>query len=117
MEEFGMGGDDIGVVRFNEDFRDGSSTRHPGLSEQQKSALDRRVRELLAEARQRAARILSENRILLETLRDLLLEKKVLDAKGLNELVPGKNDGKKPRREAAEPMRAPDAVGEKRGNK
>jgi cell division protease FtsH len=115
VEEFGMGGDDIGVVRFNEDFRDGSTVRHPGLSEQQKSALDKRVRELLAEGRARAASILLENRKLLETLRDLLLEKKVIDAKGLNELAPGKNEGKKPRRPPAETTRPPEPVSNERG--
>lgn len=97
VEEFGMGGDEIGVVRFNEDYSNGSTGRHPQLSEEQKTALDKRVRELLAEGRARAAAILKENRKLVETLRDLLLDKKVIDAKGLNELAPGRNDGKKPR--------------------
>ncbi len=99
VEEFGMGGDDIGVVRFNEDYQNGSTSRHPQLSEAQKTVLDKRVRELLAEGRARAAAILHENRKLVETLRELLLEKKVIDAKALNELAPGKNEGKKPRKE------------------
>ena len=59
----------------------------PHLSPAQLEALDRRVREMLEEARQRAASILKENRALVETLRDLLLEKKVIDAKTLGELV------------------------------
>ena len=56
------------------------------------------ARELLEEARARAASILRENRVIVESLRDLLLDKKVLDAKALNELVPGANEGKKPRK-------------------
>ena len=49
----------------------------------QLESIDRRVREILEAARQRAASILRENRPLLETLRDLLLERKVIDAKTL----------------------------------
>jgi cell division protease FtsH len=88
VEEFGMGGDDVGVCRYHADGRDGG--RHPGLSPAQQEALDRRVREMLEEARQRAAQILSANRAQVEALRDLLLARKVLDAKALPELLPGK---------------------------
>ena len=46
-------------------------------------AIDRGVREILHEARNRAAAILSENRPLVETLRDQLLEHKIIDSKTL----------------------------------
>ncbi len=101
VEEFGMGGDEVGVVRYNEE-RNGQTIRHPALSESAKERLDRRVREILEDARQRAIRILHENRVLVETMRDLLLEKKVIEAKTISELAPGRNDAKKPRRKPSE---------------
>jgi cell division protease FtsH len=88
VEVHGMGGDVIGPVRYRTD-QDGNG-RHPNLSPAQLETLDRRVREIIEEQRQRAANIVKENRVLLETLRDLLLEKKVVDAKTLGELRPGK---------------------------
>jgi cell division protease FtsH len=84
VEEFGMGGDGSAVCRFH---LDDKPERMPDLSEEQRAVLDRRVAEILEDSRQRAAKILSANRAALETLRDLLLEKKVLDAKGLGEMT------------------------------
>jgi cell division protease FtsH len=89
VEEFGMGGDEVGVCRFHAD--DEKHIRHPHLSPAQLEMLDRRVRELLEEARQRAAMLLRENRALVETLRDLLVEKKVIDARTLTAVT-----GRKP---------------------
>ena len=57
--------------------------RRADLSENQKDALDRAVRTILEEGRRRAAEILRDNRTLLEMLRDLLMEKKTIDAKTL----------------------------------
>ncbi len=85
VEELGMGGESTGVVRFNHEEK---QQRHPYLSEEQRAALDRRVREVLEECRRRAENILRENQPVLETLRDLLLEKKTIDAKALRELLP-----------------------------
>jgi cell division protease FtsH len=84
VEEFGMGGDGSAVCRFH---LDDKPERMPDLSEEQRAVLDRRVAEILEDSRQRAAKILAANRAALETLRDLLLEKKVLDAKGLGEMT------------------------------
>jgi cell division protease FtsH len=84
VEELGMGGDSTGVVRYNSDDK---PVRHPNLSPEQLAALDRRVREILEECRVRAATILNTNRATLEALRDLLLEKKTIDAKSLAEMV------------------------------
>jgi cell division protease FtsH len=80
VEEFGMGGEEVGVVRFHHDTE---SRRRSDLSEEQLRSLDRRVREVLEESRQRCIAILSENLALVETLRDLLLEKRIIDAKNL----------------------------------
>jgi ATP-dependent Zn protease len=49
----------------------------------------------MEEARERAATIVRENRALLETLRDLLLEKKVIDARTLGDLTTGQNGSKR----------------------
>jgi cell division protease FtsH len=91
VEELGMGGDATGVVRFNHEEK---SQRHPYLSEEQRSTLDRRVREVIEECRQRAVTILGDNRAVLESLRDLLLERKTIDAKALRELLPAATPGR-----------------------
>ena len=69
VEEFlCMGGEDVGVVRFlghGEERND----RHSGLSPMQLEALDRCVRKILEDARARAARLLIENRSLVEATR------------------------------------------------
>ncbi len=93
VEEFGMGGDEVGVCRFHAD--QGEPGRQPHLSPAQLEALDRCVRQILEEGRRRAARILKENRLLVETLRDLLLDQKVVDARTLGALIPrkGSTDG------------------------
>jgi cell division protease FtsH len=85
LEVYGMGTDEIGPMCFRaeKDMRD----REPGLSHAQREVLDRAVRKLLDEARQRAGRILSENRDLLEKLRDLLVRDKVIFAKTLTEMT------------------------------
>lgn len=84
VEEFGMGGDSVGVGQCltaqdrNEPHRQYSPT--------QLDAIDRQVRITLDEARARAAAILHEQRSLVEALRDMLLERKVIDAKSLRQL-------------------------------
>jgi cell division protease FtsH len=97
VEEFGMGGDEAGVCRFHDDRSEQPGGRHPHLSQAQLEALDRRIREIVEDGRRRAAKILRENQALAETLRDLLLEKKVIDAKALGDLVPAKAPAKKRR--------------------
>ena len=85
VEVHGLGGPDAGVARYvsEKDERQ----RRADLSESQKEALDRAVRTLLEEGRQRAAQILRENRALLESLRDLLMEKKTIDAKTITQFA------------------------------
>lgn len=84
VEELGMG-DETGVVRFNADDKPG---RHPHLSPEQLAALDRQVRLIIESQRDRAAAILLKERASLEALRDLLLEKKTIDAHALSQLLP-----------------------------
>jgi cell division protease FtsH len=83
VEMCGMGSEAISLRQF----------RHPEtgerlreLSEEQLSRLDAEVNKVIATAQQRAASLLRENRAALETLRDLLLEKKTLDAKTIREM-------------------------------
>jgi cell division protease FtsH len=84
VELHGMGGDGLGFRRF----LDEHGERNRDLSQTQREALDRRINEILAEQQQRAAHIVRENRALVEALRDLLLERQVLDAKGLAAVLP-----------------------------
>jgi cell division protease FtsH len=84
VEIYGMGGL-TGVGRYRH--TDGPH-RRPELSQIKLAELDRRVDELLSEARDRAAAIVHSNRAIVETLRDLLVDKKVIDARALVELVP-----------------------------
>jgi cell division protease FtsH len=87
VEALGMGGPETGVRQYR-NLR--NNERFPGLSEEQTSALDRAVSALIEECRARAAAILTDNRAVLEALRDLLLEKKSIDAKALGELLPAR---------------------------
>jgi cell division protease FtsH len=81
VEVQGLGGPEVGVARFVSDKDE--RQRRADLSESQKDALDRAVRAILEEGRKRAVEILQTNRALLESLRDLLMEKKTIDAKTL----------------------------------
>ncbi len=94
VEVHGLGGPEVGVARFVSDKDE--RQRRPDLSESQKDALDRAVRAILEEGRQRAAEILNENRSLLETLRDLLMEKKTIDAKTLAQFAGDRIMSKEP---------------------
>jgi ATP-dependent Zn protease len=84
VEVYGMGGSEIGVSSFRA--ADDAAQRHAHLSPAQLEALDRRVSALLEEARQKAEILLRDNRTLVETLRDLLVEKKVIEARELHAL-------------------------------
>jgi cell division protease FtsH len=80
VEEFGLGGDEVGVRRF---IREEDRQRQSQLSQAHLEAIDREVSHLLDKGRRRAEAILSENRPLVEALRAELLERKVIDAKAL----------------------------------
>jgi cell division protease FtsH len=85
IEALGMGGPETGVRQYR-NLR--NNERFAGLSEEQTAALDRAVSGVIEERRTKAATILAENRVVLESLRDLLLEKKTIDAKTLSALRP-----------------------------
>lgn len=81
VEELGMGGDAVGLEQYATLAGEGDHQR--SYSPAQLDAIDRSVRELLLQAQQRATAILTENRALVEMLRDLLVEHKVIEAKTL----------------------------------
>ncbi len=87
VEEFGMGSEGVGVRRF-ESPRDERLADATLLSESMRSEIDKSVRAILEEQRARAAKILKENQTLVTSLRDLLLEKKVLDREALAGILP-----------------------------
>ena len=82
VERFGMGGQGVGARAVD--------VESAATAEDVRRAVDAEVRELLEEERQRARRILEANRGLVEALRDLLVERKVLDAAALGPLLPKK---------------------------
>jgi cell division protease FtsH len=86
VEVCGMGGtiDDIDLRQYRSL---DNGHRLPELSEVARQKLDQRVNDLLRESRERAAGILTENRKVLELLRDMLIEKKTIEAGTLNEMV------------------------------
>ncbi len=94
VEVHGLGGPEVSIARFVSDKDE--RQRRADLSESQKDALDRAVRTILEEGRQRDATILQQNRALLESLRDLLLEKKTIDAKTLAQFAGDKAAAKEP---------------------
>jgi cell division protease FtsH len=83
VEEFGMGGEAIGLEQYTTASGERDRDRQRRYSPAQLEAIDRGVREILNQAQARAAAILRENRTLIETLRDLLVEHKVIDSKTL----------------------------------
>jgi cell division protease FtsH len=94
VEIYGMGGMETGLRQYRS-LETGD--RLSELSPEQLTVLDRQVNEVIKEARQRAAHILKENRASLEAMRDLLLEKKTIDAKALGTLLGEKTKAKKAR--------------------
>jgi cell division protease FtsH len=81
VEQFGMGGEGIGARRVEQ-------SEHDPLSENMKASMERAVSAILEEQRERAHRILEENKALVTTLTTLLLEKKVLDKEALATILP-----------------------------
>jgi cell division protease FtsH len=87
MVEFcGMGsGEKVNLRQFR---HPETGDRLANLSQEQLADLDRQVNALMAEARGKTVEVLAENRKELELLRDLLLEKKTIDAKALKTAFP-----------------------------
>lgn len=85
--ELGMAPDRVGVLRIQQVDEAGRAARARSLSEATLHSVDEAVRELLEGARMRAAAILEKQRELVVTLRDLLVEKKVIDKAGLSTII------------------------------
>src|SRR5262245_1133882 len=102
VEVHGMGGPEVGIARYRAD--DNNDRRRHDLSETQKETIDRAIHEILEAERQRATQILRDNKPMLEMLRDLLLEKKTLEAKSVRDVVQGdtKEEGRKRARKPKE---------------
>lgn len=81
VEDYGLGGPEVGVRRVE------VSPTDP-LSEAMKSAMERGVNEILETQRKRAQEIIRANKELVRSLRDLLVQKKVLDAETLVGALP-----------------------------
>lgn len=88
VEEFGLGDDEVGIGHCPTAMREPSQRRQ--YSQSQLEAIDRCVRGILNEARRRAAELLREQQPLVQTLRDMLLEKKVIDAASLATVRPAR---------------------------
>ena len=88
VESMGLGGDETGVGRYRVRTQDGGEIRNPDLSEAKRQAMDRRIDEILQKCQQEAAATVKANRPLIETLRDMLIEKKVIEAATLKTIVP-----------------------------
>jgi cell division protease FtsH len=85
VEVHGLGGGAVSQVQFIDmDTR----KRQRDLSPETLAAIDHRVGEIMEQQRQRAETIIRENKALVETLRDLLIEKKTVDAKTLATMAP-----------------------------
>jgi len=107
MVEYGGMGTNTGLRQFLSTNENSRGRRLNELSDEQKATLDREVNQIIGEAQKRAATILRENKLLLETLRDLVLEKKTIDSKTLREAFPDaphkkEEDEKKPDAKAEE---------------
>ena len=81
VEEYGDGGTELGVGRW-------SHEKNTPKSEVAKAKIDESIRLILERERARAKTLLEQNRAMLEALRDLLLEKKVLDRQSFAHLAP-----------------------------
>jgi len=84
VEEYGDGGADVGVGRWAHD-------KNKPISDEARSKIDGAVRAVLERERARAKVILEQHKPMLVALRDLLLEKKVLDRASFSHLVPSDN--------------------------
>ncbi len=83
VEQFGMGGDTVGVRRVE-------AAHDDPASETLLTSMESAVKAILDEQRARARALIDANKALVQSLRDLLVEKKVLDREALGALLPAK---------------------------
>jgi cell division protease FtsH len=93
VEELGMGGDGVPVRRFEAPGH--QKELHP-LSDATRGVLEAAVQEVLEGQRARARDILRREKDRLVALRDLLLERKVLDREAFSHLAPSAAPKKEP---------------------
>jgi cell division protease FtsH len=86
VEQFGLGGERVGVRRIEPHGRE--RHRDDPLSDAMKAAMEAEVHRVLEAQRARSRDILTREKALVATLRDLLLEKKVLDREALARVLP-----------------------------
>jgi cell division protease FtsH len=83
VTELGMAPDGVGVQRVAV-----QGNREPAVSDMTLGRVDEAIRAILERERARAAKILRVQQKLLEALRDLLVERKVIDRAGMAALLP-----------------------------
>jgi cell division protease FtsH len=84
VEQFGMGGDTVGVRRVE-------AAHDDPASEMLLRSMEDSVKSVLEAQRARARELVAEHKTLIQTLRDLLLEKKVLDQESLASILPARS--------------------------
>lgn len=84
VEELGMGPSAAGIRRYAHE----EPGKTAALSDEARAFLERGISEILDTERARCQNILKGNRKLVESLRDLLLEKKILDRESFMPLMP-----------------------------
>ena len=87
-----------------------SGKRREDLSAETLRAIDDRVAEVVEEQRRRAEKIVRDHRKEIELVRDLLLEKKTIDAKSLGAVIPDNKNLAKPEADRNLPAVADPAV-------
>ena len=88
VEVQGLGGDKLGVVQYLDTNTNRPMKRRDDLGAETLTLLDERVAAIVEEQRKRAERLVRENKALIETLRDMLLDQKTIDTKAIAGLVP-----------------------------
>ena len=88
VEVQGLAGGRLGVVQYLDTQTNRPLKRRDDLSADTLTMLDTRVAEVVEEQRARAERIVSANKALIITLRDMLLEHKTVDSKTIGSLIP-----------------------------
>jgi cell division protease FtsH len=89
VEHYGMGGESVGVRVTAPLERD-----QPAPSNALRDTVERAVYEMLERERKRAHEIIARNKALVGTLRDLVIEKKVLDREALAAVLPSQKGAK-----------------------
>lgn len=84
VEQFGMGGETVGVRRVE-------AAHDDPASETLLESMEAAVRSVLEAQRTRARELVTAHKPLIATLRDLLLEKKVLDQEALASILPARS--------------------------